>query len=159
MGLEEDERFMRLALQEAQKAYREGEVPIGALLVAEGRIIARGHNQVERLKDPTAHAEILCIGAGAEALDNWRLLDTTLYCTMEPCAMCAGALLLARVARLVWGAPDLRQGANGSWCDLFSLPHPIHPSLEITPRLLAEPCGALVRQFFQEQRNKTNPNE
>ena len=110
---------MREALKEAKKAFEKDEVPVGAVLVHKNRIIARGHNQVELLQDATAHAEMICLSAGAEALGNWRLAETTLYCTLEPCCMCAGALLSARVTRLVWGAPDLRVGANGSWIDLF----------------------------------------
>ncbi|MCH9627025.1 MAG: tRNA-specific adenosine deaminase [Chlamydiales bacterium] len=146
-----DEHFMREALKEARKAYRDEEVPVGAVLVHEERVIARGHNQVELLKDATAHAEMLCMGAGAQALNNWRLLDTTLYCTIEPCVMCAGALLLSRVKRLVWGAPDIRHGANGSWFDLFSHTHPTH-QVDITSGVLAGECGALMQDFFRMRR-------
>jgi tRNA(adenine34) deaminase len=145
--------FMREALKEAYKAYKAGEVPVGAVLVLNQRIIARGHNQVELLKDATAHAEMLCIGAGAVALENWRLLDTTLYCTVEPCCMCAGALFLSRVKRLVWGAPDVRHGAGGSLVDLFSLKHPTH-QIEVTSHILDEECAALLQSFFRERRNK-----
>ena len=148
-----DSVFMQEALKEARKAYKEGEVPVGAVLVGNGKVIARGHNQVELLKDATAHAEMLCIGSGAVALGNWRLLDTTLYCTIEPCCMCAGALFLSRVKRLVWGAPDLRHGANGSFCDLFALKHPTH-SIEVTSGVLADICGALIQEFFRERRNQ-----
>jgi tRNA(adenine34) deaminase len=148
-----DEKFMREALKEAKKAFDEGEVPVGAVLVHNNRIIARGHNQVELLQDATAHAEMICLSAGAEALGNWRLQETTLYCTLEPCCMCAGALLAARVGRLVWGAPDLRVGANGSWVDLLTQKHPIH-TLEATPRILEAESAALMRQFFAEQRKK-----
>lgn len=146
-----DEFFMREALKEAKKAFNQDEVPIGAVLVKEGRIIARGHNQVELLQDATAHAEMLTLTAGAGSLGNWRLADTTLYCTLEPCCMCAGAILNTRVKRLVWGAPDLRVGANGSWVDLFKTQHPIH-SLEITSRVLEEESAQLLRAFFQKQR-------
>ena len=145
--------FMQEALKQARKAYNEGEVPVGAVLVWEGKVIARGHNQVELLKDATAHAEMLCIGSGAAVLENWRLLDTTLYCTIEPCCMCAGALFLSRVKRLVWGAPDVRHGANGSFCDLFALKHPTH-SMEVTSGVLADACGALIQEFFRERRNQ-----
>lgn len=148
-----DITFMQEALKEARKAYQEGEVPVGAVLVSNGRVIARGHNQVELLKDATAHAEMLCIGSGAAVLENWRLLDTTLYCTIEPCCMCAGALFLSRVKRLVWGAPDVRHGANGSFCDLFALKHPTH-SIEVTSGVLAEISGALIQEFFRERRNQ-----
>lgn len=146
-----DEAFMREALKEAKKAFERDEVPVGAVLVHKGKIIARGHNQVELLQDATAHAELVCLSAGAEAIGNWRLLDTTLYCTLEPCCMCAGALLSSRVSRLVWGAPDLRVGANGSWIDLFSHQHPIH-EIEIVPRVLEAESADLMRAFFQKQR-------
>src|SRR5690606_948292 len=126
-----DETFMREALKEAKKAFEKDEVPVGAVLVYENRIIARGYNQVELLQDATAHAEMICLSAGAEAIGNWRLTNATLYCTLEPCCMCSGALIASRVSRLVWGAPDLRVGANGSWIDIFKNKHPIH-NLEIT---------------------------
>ncbi|MDR3624390.1 MAG: tRNA adenosine(34) deaminase TadA [Chlamydiales bacterium] len=148
---EEDEHFMKYALQEARRAFKEDEVPIGAVLVQDGKIIARGHNQVELLKDATAHAEMVCITAGASFLENWRLLNTTLYCTLEPCSMCAGALLLSRVKRLVWGAPDIRQGACGSWVNLFDKNHPCH-KIEVQQGILQAECADLMRQFFQKQR-------
>lgn len=144
---------MKEALKEAKKAFAKEEVPVGAVLVFEGKIVARGHNQVELLQDATAHAEMLCLTAASEAIQNWRLTGATLYCTLEPCAMCAGAILATRVERLVWGAPDLRVGANGSWIDLFEKKHPIH-TLEITPRVLEAECAELMRQFFSEQREK-----
>ena len=147
-----DEFFMREALKQAKKAYDAEEVPVGAVLVYENKVIARGYNQVELLKDATAHAEMLCIGAGAQALNNWRLLNTTLYCTLEPCTMCAGALFLSRIKRLVWGAPDLRHGANGSWIDLFVHKHPTH-TIEITSGVLAPECATLMQEFFQKRRD------
>lgn len=150
----EDEQFMLEALKEAWKAFQSDEVPIGAVLVHEGRVIARGYNQVEMLRDATAHAEMLCITAGANALDNWRLAKTVLYCTIEPCSMCAGAMLLSRVPTLVWGAPDLRHGANGSWVDLFAQNHPMH-NIEVRSGVLKEPCAALMRDFFQKRRRQT----
>ena len=149
----DDEKFMLEALREAWKAFQREEVPVGAVLVHEGRIISRGYNQVEMLKDATAHAEMLCITAGEAALENWRLADTILYCTIEPCSMCAGAMLLSRVPKLVWGAPDLRHGANGSWVNLFDKPHPTH-ALTIEKGVLAEPCAALMRDFFQRRRDQ-----
>ena len=151
LSLSIDERFMVEALKEAACAYAEGEVPIGAVLVWSGRVIARGHNQVEKLRDATAHAEMLCLTAGAVALEDWRLLDTTLYCTLEPCSMCAGASILSRVKQIVWGAPDTRQGANGSWTDLFAQSHPIH-NVEMRRGVLAAHSAELLRRFFQEQR-------
>lgn len=153
----DDEKWMKEALKEAKKAFDKDEVPIGAVLVKEGKIIARGHNQVELLQDATAHAEMLCLTAGAGALGNWRLAETTLYCTLEPCTMCAGALLNTRIKRLVWGAPDLRVGANGSWIDLFKNQHPMH-TLEITPRVLEAESAELMRAFFQKMRNRKCSN-
>lgn len=141
------------ALKEAWKAYQQKEVPIGAVLVHQGRVIARGHNQVEMLRDATAHAEMLCITAGEVALENWRLAETVLYCTIEPCSMCAGAMLLSRVPTLVWGAPDIRHGANGSWVDLFAKTHPTH-AVQVRKGVLEDICGGLIRTFFQERRKK-----
>jgi len=149
----DDERFMLEALKEAWKAYIKDEVPIGAVLVREGKVIARGHNQVEMLHDATAHAEMLCLTSGAEALEAWRLAETTLYSTIEPCSMCAGAMLLSRVPILVWGAPDLRHGANGSWVDLFALQHPTH-SITVRKGVLEEQCSLLIRDFFQRRREE-----
>lgn len=149
----EDEFFMLEALKEAWKAFQAEEVPVGAVLVKDKKVIARGFNQVELLKDATAHAEMLCITAAETALDNWRLTNTTLYCTVEPCSMCAGAVLLSRVQTLVWGAPDLRHGANGSWVNLFEKTHPTH-QVEIRKGILSEPCSALLREFFQQQRKR-----
>lgn len=144
---------MREALKEAKKAFARDEVPVGAVLVYKDKVIARGFNEVELLQDATAHAEMICMTAGASALENWRLEGATLYCTLEPCAMCAGAMLSARISRLVWGAPDLRLGANGSWIDLFAMGHPIH-SLEVTPRILEEESALLMRTFFEKTRKK-----
>lgn len=152
---EKDIFFMKEALKEAKKAYAKDEVPVGAVLVKDGKIIARGHNEVELLQDATAHAEMICITAGASALENWRLEGTTLYCTLEPCLMCAGAMLASRVDRLVWGAPDIRLGANGSFTDLFSLKHPMH-SLEITSGVLKEESSFLMKSFFEQTRKKKN---
>ncbi len=148
-----DVQFMKEALKEALKAYEKDEVPVGAVLVFENRIIARGHNQTELLQDATAHAEMLCLTAGASQRNNWRLTDTTLYCTLEPCCMCAGALLSSRVKRLVWGAKDLRVGANGSWIDVFSQKHPMH-EIEILSGVLEEESAALLKKFFQQKRKK-----
>ncbi len=147
----DDEKFMLDALKEAWKAFASEEVPVGAVLVKEGRIIARGGNQVELLKDATAHAEMLCLTAGANALDNWRLLDTTLYCTIEPCAMCAGAMLLSRVKTVVWGAPDIRHGAGGSWVDLFGEKHPMH-DIEVRKGVYAAEASFLLKEFFSKRR-------
>lgn len=155
----DDEKFMLEALKEAWKAYNTDEVPVGAVLVHQGRVIARGYNQVEMLKDATAHAEMLCITAGESAMENWRLAETTLYCTIEPCSMCAGAMLLSRVPNLVWGAPDIRHGANGSWINLFEKPHPMH-TIAIRSGILEDFCSGLLKDFFQKRReeNKEKKN-
>jgi tRNA(adenine34) deaminase len=154
----EDERFMLEALKEAWKAFQRDEVPVGAVLVRESRVIARGYNQVEMLRDATAHAELLCITAGEAALENWRLAETTLYATIEPCSMCAGAMLLTRIPSLVWGAPDLRHGANGSWINLFDKQHPTH-KIAIRQGVLSQLCAQLMRDFFQKTRkNKAGWN-
>jgi tRNA(adenine34) deaminase len=151
----DDERFMLEALKQAWKAFVADEVPVGAVLVRKGHIIARGYNQVELLQDATAHAEILCITSGESALENWRLADTTLYCTIEPCTMCAGAMLLARIPQLVWGAPDIRHGANGSWINVFEKQHPMH-TIAIRNGILAEYCSTLMKDFFQKKRKSTS---
>jgi len=148
-----DETFMREALKAARKAFEADEVPVGAVLVYENRVIARGHNQVELLQDATAHAEMLCLTSGAGVLGNWRLAKTTLYCTLEPCPMCAGALLASRVERIVWAAPDVRLGANGSWVDLFAIKHPMH-TIEISKGVLEEEASSLMVDFFQSQRKR-----
>ncbi len=153
--VDDNEKFMLEALKESWKAYQNDEVPVGAVLVQDGRIIARGYNQVELLNDATAHAEMLCITAGAVALENWRLNKTVLYCTIEPCSMCAGAMFLSRINKLVWGAPDLRHGANGSWVDLFAKEHPIH-RVEVESGVLAQYASELMRQFLREKREEKN---
>lgn len=153
-----DISFMQEALKEAKKAFEADEVPVGAVLVHENRVIARGHNQVELLQDATAHAEMICLTAGASILGNWRLAQTTLYCTLEPCPMCAGALLAARVERLVWAAPDLRLGANGSWIDFFAQKHPMH-SVEIIRGILQAEAAHLMVSFFQKKRVKKGKND
>ena len=147
-----DQEFMRFALAEAQKAYDAGEVPIGAVLTFQNQIISTAYNQVESLKDATAHAEMLCLKKGAEKLGNWRLLDCTLFCTLEPCLMCAGAMILSRVKTLVWAAPDLRHGAGGSLMDVFTMEHPIH-QLEVRQGVLKDESASLLKKFFQERRN------
>jgi tRNA(adenine34) deaminase len=153
MPANDDERFMLEALKGAWQAFQKDEVPVGAVLVHNGKIIARGHNQVEMLCDATAHAEMLCLTAGEASLENWRLADCTLYCTLEPCSMCAGAMILTRLPNLVWGAPDIRHGANGSWVNLFAIEHPIH-NIAIRSGVLAECAAALMRDFFQQQRQR-----
>ena len=147
----DDERFMVEALKEAWEAFSLEEVPVGAVMVFDGKVIARGRNQVELLQDATAHAEMVTIGSAAQALGGWRLEGCTLYSTLEPCMMCAGALFLSRVSRLVWGAPDIRHGANGSLIDLFAIKHPMH-TMAVTPRLLTEWCAKPLQLFFQKRR-------
>ncbi len=149
--MDKDEFFMQEALKEALKAFEADEVPVGAVLVYQNKIIARAHNQVESLQDATAHAEVLCLQAGAKLIGNWRLLETTLYCTLEPCSMCAGAMILSRVKRVVWGAPDIRQGASGSLFHVLNAPHPIH-QIEVETNVLKEHSAALLKQFFGNKR-------
>jgi tRNA(adenine34) deaminase len=151
MSIPEDAFFMREALLEAQRAADAGEVPVGAILVKDGKIIARACNAIEKMQDASMHAEMECMRHGAEHLGNWRLLGCTLYSTLEPCSMCAGAMFLFRLERLVWGARDVRHGAQGSWVDLFSKEHPTH-AVKITSGVLAEECGTLMRTFFQQRR-------
>ena len=144
--MEADERYMREALREAQAARAEDEVPIGAVVVCRGRIIARGHNMTERLHDPTAHAEMIALTAATEALGGKYLDDCILYVTVEPCPMCAAALGWAQLGRLVYGAPDPRRGYT-----LFT-PSLLHPRTEIVSGLLAEECGTLVKDYFKSKR-------
>jgi tRNA(adenine34) deaminase len=153
---ESDEFFMREALKEAEKAFHSGEVPVGAVLVRHGAVLARGHNLVETLQDPSAHAEMVCLREGAQALSNWRLNGATLYCTLEPCSMCAGAMILSRISTLVWGAPDLRHGADGSWISLLETKHPIH-QLEIRRGVLKEESASLLSEFFKLRRATVRP--
>jgi len=148
-----DEHFLREAILEARLAESAGEVPVGAILVAaDGQtILARGNNQVLRTSDPTAHAEIVALRAAGHALQNYRLLGTTLYSTLEPCAMCAGAILHARVARLVYAAPDPKAGACGSVLTVLNHPQLNH-RVEVSSGLLAEECGLLLTNFFRSRR-------
>ena len=153
MKSSKDVFFMNEALKEAKKAFDLDEVPIGAVLVHSDKIIARGHNQIELLRDATAHAEMICLTSGSEYLNDWRLNDTTLYCTVEPCVMCAGAILAARVKRIVWGTEDVRLGGNGSWIDVFAKKHPMH-EIEITKNILQGPSSSLLKEFFKNKRKK-----
>lgn len=149
---------MLQALAEAETAYREGEVPVGAVVVSEGRLIGRGHNQMEGLQDPTAHAEILAIGAAATHLRSRRLIGASLYVTIEPCPMCAGALVWARVKRLVYGARDPKAGACGS---LFNIVQDrrLNHNLELTDGILADQASELLRSFFRQLRLKGDGQE
>ncbi|MCR5326521.1 MAG: nucleoside deaminase [Bacteroidales bacterium] len=144
--MNQDETFMREALREAEAARSESEVPIGAVVVARGRVIARGHNMTEMLHDPTAHAEMIALTAATEAMGGKYLQDCTLYVTVEPCPMCAAALCWAQVGRIVYGACDPKRGYS-----LYS-PSLLHPKTEVTAGVLAEDCGRLVVDFFKEKR-------
>ena len=146
-----DKTYMQMALDLAQEAYRAEEVPVGAVLVQDGEILATGFNQREGLQDPTAHAELLAIRAAAEALDSWRLTDTTLYVTLEPCAMCAGAIIQSRISRLVFGTWDPKAGACGSICDLTAETRFNH-RVVVHSGILAEDCRHLLQEFFQQLR-------
>jgi tRNA(adenine34) deaminase len=151
---------MRLALREAQLALEEGEVPIGAVVVHADpsadtcRVVASAHNQREQLRDPTAHAEMIAITQAAEALGSWRLTGCTLYVTLEPCPMCAGAIVLARLPRLVYGATDPKAGAVVSLYRLVDDPRLNHRA-EIVTGVLAEPCGEILSRFFRQKRRPT----
>ncbi|HPW94765.1 MAG TPA: tRNA adenosine(34) deaminase TadA [Fibrobacteraceae bacterium] len=147
----EDEKFMRLALRQAEMAFDAKEVPIGCVIVKEGKVIGKGYNQVESLKDATAHAEILAIGAASSAVENWRLSDCTLYVTLEPCPMCAGAILNSRISRVVYGSPDSRFGGCGTTVDVISN-NALKRDVVITSGVLAEECLGLLQLFFQEMR-------
>jgi tRNA(adenine34) deaminase len=147
----DDERFMRQALAEAGNAAESADVPIGCVIVRDGRIIGRGFNQRELLQDPTAHAEILAITAAASEVGSWRLERCTLYVTLEPCPMCAGAIVLARLPRLVFGAADPKAGACGSLMNLAHDPRLNH-RVDITQGILADECGEKLRSFFQALR-------
>jgi len=145
------EHFMKMALEEAELGMREDEVPIGAVIVHGGRVIARAHNQRERLHDPTAHAEMIAITQAAEAVRSWRLDDCTLYVTLEPCPMCAGAIVQARIPTVVYGAADPKAGAVRTLFHLLDDPRLNHRCL-IVSGVLAEPCGQILTRFFQQQR-------
>jgi tRNA(adenine34) deaminase len=146
-----DEYFMRLALREAERALEHDDVPIGAVLVHDGEVIGAGANERELRGDPTAHAEVLALREAAGRLGSWRLLDCMLYVTLEPCAMCAGAIVLARVARLVYAAPDPKAGMAGSVLDILGEPRLNHRP-EVAGGLLADDAAELLRDFFATRR-------
>lgn len=145
--MENDEKYMKEALREAVQAESEGEVPIGAVIVCRGRIIGKGHNMTERLNDPTAHAEMIAITAATEAMGGKYLNDCTLYVTVEPCPMCAGALAWSQIGRVVYGASDPKRGFS-----IFSPPL-MHPKTEVTSGVLADECGSIVTEFFKKKRS------
>jgi tRNA(adenine34) deaminase len=145
------ERWMRLALEEARMAAEEDEVPVGAVVVAGGRVIASGHNQREQLQDPTAHAEMIALTQAAASLGSWRLEGCTLYVTLEPCPMCAGGILQARIPAVVWGAADPKAGAVRSLYELFNDARLNH-RVEHLGGVLADECGRLLSDFFRSKR-------
>lgn len=158
IDLQSDQFFMGEALRQAAKAYDAGEVPIGAVVVRQGRVIARACNQVELLKDATAHAEILALTQAEEAVGDWRLTDCTLYVTKEPCPMCAGAAVHVRLARVVFGASDPKGGAAGSALNLLQFPTLNH-RCEITGGVREPDCRRMLQVFFAEQREKNRTVE
>jgi tRNA(adenine34) deaminase len=153
IDLQSDHYFLGEALRQAAKAYAAEEVPVGAVVVREGRIIARAFNQVELLKDATAHAEMLALTQAEEAVGDWRLSDCTLYVTKEPCPMCAGAIVHVRLARVVYGASDAKMGAAGSALNLLQFPTSNH-RCAITAGVREPECRSLLQTFFAEQRQK-----
>ena len=151
-----DAALMRLALREAERAVEHADVPVGAVVVAGGAVVAAGRNERERRQDPTAHAEILALREAARALGTWRLPGTTLYVTLEPCAMCAGAIVLARVPRVVFGTADPKAGAAGSVLDVLAEPRLNHRP-QVTAGVLADECAAQLRAFFAARRRRPLP--
>ena len=146
-----DEYFMRLAIREAQDALKHDDVPIGAVVVHEGEVIATGHNERELRQDPTAHAEVIALREASRVLGSWRVLNCVLYVTLEPCAMCAGAIVLARVPRVVYGTVDPKAGAAGSVLDVLAEPRLNHRP-QVAGGLLADECAALLTNFFGSRR-------
>ena len=148
-----DKFYMQEALKEARKAFEADEVPVGTVIVHEGRIIARAHNQIKLLKDPTAHAEMIAITQAAAHLRNERLLDTVVYSTVEPCIMCAGAMVLGRVKRLVYGAREPKTGAAGSVINITNSAKLNH-KVTVTCGILEEECAGILREFFKKKRTR-----
>ena len=146
-----DEKWMKEALRTARTALEAGEIPVGCIIVHGERFVGRAHNQRETLRDPTAHAEMIAITQASEALGSWRLHGCTLYVTLEPCAMCAGAMVLGRIDRLVYGAADPKAGAVESIFRLLDEPRLNH-RIQVTGGVLAEPCGAILSDFFRAKR-------
>jgi tRNA(adenine34) deaminase len=147
------EDYMKLALREAQKALEIQEVPVGVVIVHEGTIIAKAHNQRELLRDPTAHAEMIAITQAASHLQSWRLDNTTMYVTLEPCPMCAGAIVLARIPEVMFGARDPKAGAAGSLMNILEDPRLNH-RVKITSGVMEDECGAILRDFFGRLRGR-----
>ena len=149
--MDDTEMWMRLALAQAEEAMKLGEVPVGAVAVLNGAVIGVGYNRKESDQDPTAHAEMIALRAAAARLNNWRLIDVTLYCTLEPCPMCAGAMIQGRLARLVYGAKDTRFGADGTIIDVLGQPAFNH-RVEVVAGVLADEAGELLQRFFRQLR-------
>ena len=154
IDLHSDAHFMGQALREARKAYAATEVPVGAVVVCEGRVIARAWNQVETLRDATAHAEMLALTAAQQSLGDWRLEGCTLYVTKEPCPMCAGAIVHCRPERVVFGCPDAKAGAAGGWINLLEANPPLNHRCDVTSGVLGEECLGLLQGFFREARER-----
>jgi len=148
-----DEQFMKAAIEQAKIAEENGDVPIGAVIVYKNQIIAKAYNQRQQLNDPTAHAEIIALTQAAAFVQNWRLNDCAMYVTLEPCPMCAGALVLARLDRLVYGCDDPKSGACGSIYNIVA-DERLNHRLQVTAGVLAEECGAQLQSFFQKRRNE-----
>ena len=158
MDYETDVKYMQEALREARRALDEDEVPIGAVVVADDRVLGRGYNRIERLKDATAHAEIIAIGAASETLGDWRLEGATLYVTVEPCMMCLGAVFLSRIGRVVYGAKDIRGGACGGALSLAGLKY-MDREVIISGGLLEDECRAVLQEFFVKLREADKKSE
>jgi len=154
MDSQGDAYFMQQALREAQKAYEADEVPVGAVIVKDGRVIARSWNQVETLKDATAHAEMLSLTSAQNALGDWRLEGCTLYVTKEPCPMCAGAIVHCRPDRVVFGCPDAKGGAAGGWINLLDSNPPLNHRCEIEAGVMQDECLGILQDFFRAARAK-----
>ncbi len=154
--INEDEKFMRLAIKEAKRAYEIGEVPIGCVIVHEGKVIARGYNKREKLNSGLAHAEIIAIQKASKKLNSWRLEDCTLYVTVEPCIMCSGAIIQSRVPKVIYGALDPRFGMHKSMMNIFD--YKFNHTVDIKGGILEEECSNLMKEFFKEIRTKNKSN-
>jgi len=156
--IKQDEKFMRAAIAEAQEALERGDVPIGCVIVKDGQIIGKGYNQREQLQDPTAHAEIIALTAASAAIESWRLHDCTIYVTLEPCTMCAGALVLARIDRLVYGCEDPKAGAVKSLYNIGT-DERLNHIVEVTSGVLTDDCSKILSEFFAKRRDENKNNQ
>ena len=156
--MQTDDDFMRIALEEAREAYRLGEVPVGAILVLDGRILAQAHNSPITRNDPSAHAEMLVLRQAGEKIGNYRLTGAELFITLEPCVMCAGAIVQARLARVIFGARDPKYGAVGSLYNILA-DERLNHQVEITEGILREECGEVLSRFFQQKRIKADSSD